>query len=121
MRKFLALLIVCLVSGFQNAQAECNGKAVEICSKGVNRELCKQEKSLYYIYQMGKIAPSLSGAFVDWLAKHKVDVCKENVDQISSLFSKAVKDEDFIVAFLLRAEPGISREKALELAKRMAE
>jgi len=121
MKKCLALLTVCLAFGLQSSKAECNGKVVANCGKGINEEVCKQKGSLYYLYLMGKIAPSLSGAFADWLVKHRVDVCKENVDQISSSFSKAVKDEDFIVAFLLRAKSGISREKALELAKRMAE
>jgi len=121
MKKYLALLTVCLAFGLQSAKAECNGKVVESCGRGINEEMCKQKGSLYFLYQMNKMAPSLSRAFVDWLVKHKVGVCEENVDQVSSLFSEAVKDEDFIVTFLLRAKPGILRERALELAKRMAE
>jgi len=120
MKKYLMLAVVGLLLGMQGAKAECNNELIKTCSKGNNKKICKEQESLYYLYGLSKAEPVLAETFGEWLIEHNIDVCRKNLDQISSLFLKVTKDKEFIKVYILKVESQMSPEEADEIATKFS-
>ena len=120
MKKYLMLAVAGLLFGVQGAKAECNDELVKACSSGTHEKMCKEQKSLYYLYVLSKFSPVTAKTFGEWLINNNVDICQKNLDQISSLFLKATRDKEFIRSLILKLDPQISSEEAEKTATKLS-